>query len=113
MKRNLKLNYSSDAFEGTAGYYVRYRIPYPMVLLDDLIKRSNLHQNRKLLDIACGPGRIAIPLAPHFTQVLANDAEPEMINAGKREAGKAGIKNIEWILGKAEELKLESNSRAF
>ena len=106
----LKLNYSSDAFEGTADYYIRYRIPYPKVLIGDLLKRSNIPPKSKLLDIACGPGRIAIPLAPHFTQVLANDAEPEMINAGKREAGKAGIKNIKWILDKAEKLKMESNS---
>lgn len=107
---NLKLNYSSDAFIGTADYYVRYRIPYPKVLLDDLIKRSNLPPQCKLLDLASGPGRISIPLAPYFSKVWANDAEPEMIAAGKREAGKAGIKNIEWLLGKAEELELESNS---
>jgi ubiquinone/menaquinone biosynthesis C-methylase UbiE len=107
---NLKLNYSSDAFLGTADYYVRYRIPYPKVLLGDLIKRSNLPPHGKLLDLASGPGRIAIPLAPHFTKVWANDAEPEMIAAGKREAGKADTKNIEWLLGKAEELELESNS---
>jgi ubiquinone/menaquinone biosynthesis C-methylase UbiE len=110
VSKNLKLNYSSDAFEGTAEYYVRYRVPYPQVLIDDLLKRSSLPVHGKLLDLACGPGRIAIPLAHLFSKVLANDAEHEMIEAGKREAEKNGVNNIEWLLGKAEELKVESDS---
>ena len=45
-----------------------------------------------------------------FSKVWANDLEPEMIAVGKREAEKSGIKNIEWLSGKAEELKMEFNS---
>ncbi len=103
-------NFSSDAYEGTAEYYVRYRVPYPQVLLDDLIKHSSLSSHCKLLDLASGPGRIAIPLAPLFSRVWANDAEPEMIAVGKREAKNKNADNIEWLLSRAEELQVESSS---
>jgi len=106
----LKPSYPPDAFEGTAVYYSRFRIPYPLVLIEDLINRTSPPQQSTLLDIACGPGRVTIPLAPYFSKVLANDIEPEMVAAGKSEAEKNGISNIVWITGTAEELKMESNS---
>ncbi len=105
-----KPDFAADAFEGTAEYYSRYRIPYPKELFDDLIKRSALPAQAKLLDIASGPGRIAVPLAPLFSKVLANDVDAEMIAAGKAEAKKHNVNSIEWLAGKAEELEIESDS---
>jgi ubiquinone/menaquinone biosynthesis C-methylase UbiE len=108
--RYLKPEFSPDAFAGTAVYYSRYRIPYPQILFEDLIKRTTPPPQAKLLDLASGPGRIAIQLAPLFSKVWANDIDSEMVAVGKIEAKKRKVNNIEWFIGKAEELNMESNS---
>jgi ubiquinone/menaquinone biosynthesis C-methylase UbiE len=105
-----KPEFSPDAFAGTAVYYARYRIPYPEILFEDLIKRTAPPQQGKLLDLASGPGRIAIPLAHLFSRVWANDIDSEMVAVGKIEAKKRKLNNIEWLIGKAEELKMEPDS---
>jgi SAM-dependent methyltransferase len=98
-------DYPAEAFAGTARYYARYRVPYPQVLLDDLRARAALTGAGRLLDLACGPGRVALPLAPFFREVWAVDREPEMVEVGREEAGRRGTTNVRWLVGRAEELE--------
>lgn len=99
-----------DAFAGTATYYARYRLPYSPALIADLLHRTAIKADGRLLDLASGPGRIAIPLAGHFHEVWAVGLEPEMIAVGEQEARQHGVTNIRWITGKAEELIAEPDS---
>ncbi len=64
------------------------------VMLDDLLKRARISAESRLLDLATGPGRIAIPLASSFREVWTVDLEPEMIEVGRKEAANRGINNI-------------------
>ena len=98
------------AFAGTASYYARYRPPYPDELLADLRARAGTTGHGSLLDLACGPGRVAIPMAPHFESVLAVDVEPEMIAVAESEASRCGVANIAWRVGRAEDLRLPDGS---
>lgn len=97
-------------FTGTAAYCARYRPPYPDQLLADLRARAGTTGHGTLLDLACGPGRVAIPMAPHFGQVLAIDAEAEMIAVGEAAAQQRGIANVGWRVTRAEDLQLASGS---
>ena len=103
-------DFPADAFAGTATYYAKYRPPYPPALIADLLQRAQIAPSGRLLDLASGPGRIAIPLAGHFREVWAVDLEPEMIAVGEQEARQRGATNIRWITGKAEELVAEPDS---
>ena len=76
-------NIPRDAFAGTAACYVRYRPSYPRKLLSDLLDRSGVTGRGRLLDLACGPGRVALDLASSFHEVRAIDLEPKMIEAGR------------------------------
>jgi SAM-dependent methyltransferase len=105
-------NFPADAFAGTAAYYVRFRIPYPERLLLDLVRRSAASREGRLLDLACGPGRVALDLAPSFQEIWAVDLEPEMIEAGRREAARKGVRNIKWILARAEDVEAAPASTA-
>ncbi len=98
----LRPEFPADAFKGTARHYERFRPPYPEVLLADLRARTGVTGKGRLLDIACGTGQIARPLAPFFREVWALDREPEMLEVGKREAGDDS--NISWREGMAEDL---------
>lgn len=106
----LKPDCPDDLFRGAAENYARYRVPYPKVLLEDLLQRSAAGSEGMLVDLACGTGQIAIPLAPHFRQVLAIDQEVEMLDVARREAASAGIGNIDWHAGCAEDVCIEDES---
>jgi SAM-dependent methyltransferase len=73
-------------FRGTAPYYARYRPGYPPDLLEELGVAAGLDRAGRLLDLGCGPGTIAIPLAPFVQGVLAVDSEPEMLAELRRTA---------------------------
>ena len=98
------------AFAGTANYYLRYRLPYPDEFLFELRSRAKTTAYGSLLDIACGPGRVAIPMAPYFNRVLAVDVEAEMIDVGEQEATRRGVTNIAWRVERAENLQLPARS---
>src|SRR4051794_9918753 len=85
-----------DAFAGTAPYYLRYRVPYPEALLRDLVGRVGVTGEGRLLDGACGPGRVTLALASSFRELWAIDLEPEMIEVGHQEATQRGVNNIRW-----------------
>lgn len=103
-------NLRSDAFVGTAEDYVRYRLPYPKPMLQSLIAGAALPPQAKLIDLACGPGRVALAIANHFSEVLAVDSEPEMIAAGEREAARRGVCQIRWSVARAEELEAQAGA---
>ncbi len=99
-----------SAFAGTALYYARYRPPYPDDFLCQLRSRAGTSGNGLLLDLACGPGRLAIPLAAHFHRVVAVDVEAEMIGVARVEARRRSASNIVWQVGRAEDLQLAPGS---
>ena len=90
-------NFRRDAFKGTAADYIRYRLPYPRAMLDDLLARAAVPTaGARLLDLACGPGRVAFAIMDHFTEIWAVDLEPEMVEAGRQEAVRRGVSQIHW-----------------
>ena len=101
---------STDLFAGTAEAYARYRPPYPGELLADLRHRSGITGKGRLLDLACGPGRVTLPLASHFSDVCAVDSEPEMIEVAQRLAREQGHENIRWMAGRAEAIEAVAGS---
>ena len=100
----------TDCFSGTAKAYARYRPPYPGALLDDLRRRAGITGKGRLLDLACGPGRVTLPLAGYFSEVWAVDQEPEMIEVGRVQAERKGLTNIRWMVGPAEEIQASPGS---
>ncbi|MGH3473257.1 MAG: class I SAM-dependent methyltransferase, partial [Nocardioidaceae bacterium] len=91
-------------YSGSASYYVRGRVPYPAALVEGLVDALSLDGIGRLLDIGCGPGSLTLPLAAHFEQVVAVDADEQMLVEGERQAAAAGIGNVEWRHARAEEL---------
>jgi len=68
-----------DVFRGTAWYYARFRPGYLPELIERLASAAGLGPASRVLDVACGTGLVAIPLAARAGQVVAVDAEPEML----------------------------------
>jgi ubiquinone/menaquinone biosynthesis C-methylase UbiE len=58
----------------------------------------------KLLDVACGPGVVTAALAPGASSVVAFDATEEMLEKAKARCAKAGLSNVAFRSGDAENL---------
>ncbi|WP_456271070.1 class I SAM-dependent methyltransferase [Bacillus sp. AK031] len=91
-------------FTGTALFYAKYRHPYPKELFDKIIDVYEPDSTGMLLDIGCGTGEIAVPLAPNFKNVMGLDINSGMLSAAASRAEEALVSNIAWRLAAAEEL---------
>ena len=96
--------YDLTIYEGTACYYSRFRPKYPPSLVSLLREHFRLDGTGRLLDLGCGPGPVAIPLAHLFEEVLAMDPDDGMRAEGERIAHERGITNIEWRFGGSKDL---------
>lgn len=97
-------NYGDSLFQGTAGYYARFRPRYSSSLLRFLVRSFSLDGTGRLLDLGCGPGELALRLSDWFEEVLGIDPEPEMLVEAARLSGEIRCENTSWIHGRAEDL---------
>ncbi|MEV0196262.1 class I SAM-dependent methyltransferase [Nonomuraea sp. NPDC050691] len=90
-----------ELFGGAAPYYARYRPAYGEAAIEHLA--GALGAASRVLDLGCGPGTIAIPLARRVRAVLAVDPAEEMLAEGRRLA--AGAAAITWLRGDSTTLR--------
>lgn len=100
----------TDKFKGTANYYAQFRPGYPEDFFKYIKTRHSLNTSKRILDVGCGTGQIAIPLSPYVKEVIAMDPEPEMINVAKKISNKLNIKNIHYIIGGSNDFSENENS---
>jgi ubiquinone/menaquinone biosynthesis C-methylase UbiE len=96
--------FDPQAFEGTAGYYAIGRPLYSAQLADTMARELSLDGSGPLLDVGCGPGVLVLVLARLFDHVTALDPEPGMLEAGRRRCQQAGVGNVRWVQGVADDI---------
>jgi SAM-dependent methyltransferase len=104
------LEFRRDLFRGTAGYYERFRVPYPPSLIDDLAQRSGASGAGRLLDLACGTGQLSFALHGRFAEVWAVDQEPDMVALVREKARATGLGSIRPLISAAEDLSAPGES---
>ena len=67
-----EFRFRTDLYQGTAGYCDRFRLLYPDSLIGDLVRRTAASGQGRLLDLACGTGRLAFALRASFAEVWAS-----------------------------------------
>ena len=88
--------------EDVVAAYV-HRPDYPPALHQRLLELSP--GRTRLLDLGCGPGKLAGALAPHFADAVAVDPSAAMLRLGQALDGGAN-RNIRWVQSRAEDLDL-------
>jgi ArsR family transcriptional regulator len=63
-----------------------------------------------IADLGAGEGAFSLLLAQRATKVIAVDTSARMIEVGREQAQKEGVKNVEYRLGDMEELPIEDAS---
>ncbi|MEJ1970664.1 MAG: class I SAM-dependent methyltransferase [Rhizomicrobium sp.] len=78
-------------FRTTVPFYARYRLAYPESLIARVADFAGLKPGDAVMDLGCGPGLLAVPLARLGMAVTAVDPEPDMIEACRQAAAEAGV----------------------
>ncbi len=63
-----------------------------------------LVRGKRVLDLGCGDGRLALGVAPFATRVDGIDPHADAIAVAKRNARKAGVRNVRFAAGAAQHL---------
>ena len=63
-----------------------------------------LVRRKRVLDVGCGDGRMALGCAPYASEVVGVDPDPEAIRLARRKARQLGVKNVRFKVGVAQEL---------
>ncbi|HEX2560818.1 class I SAM-dependent methyltransferase, partial [Phenylobacterium sp.] len=94
-------NSGSDFDDADVARAYANRPPYPPALIAALAELAT--GRGRALDLGCGPGKLAIPLADCFQEVWAVDLSAPMIAAG-RAADAGAHAGLRWIHGRTEDL---------
>ncbi|MFB6074156.1 MAG: class I SAM-dependent methyltransferase [Haloarculaceae archaeon] len=95
---------AEDPFAGTAAHYARARPGYGEAALDHLDERFGL-DGARVLDLGCGAGQVAVPLAARAGQVVAMDPNEAMLAATRERTADAGRENVETHRGSDADLR--------
>src|SRR5262249_22995031 len=57
-----------------------------------------------VLDVACGTGRLTLPLAATARHVTGFDITPAMVDIARKAQADAGVTNIDWQIGNVHAL---------
>jgi ubiquinone/menaquinone biosynthesis C-methylase UbiE len=90
-------------FRTAAQHYLQGRQAYAPALFHRLVQLTGAGPESRVLDLGCGPGQIAIALAPHVGPITAVDPEPEMLRIAAENAEAAGLR-IHFIEGSSADL---------
>lgn len=74
----------------------------------DAIRLAKLGPGARVLDVATGPGVLALELAPSVTHVEAIDFSPGMVSEFERTQRARGIENVHVSVGDGQALPFES-----
>jgi ubiquinone/menaquinone biosynthesis C-methylase UbiE len=79
-------------------------------VLEKIRAATSPTKDMQILDLGCGPGIVSAALAPYAREVVAFDLTPEMLEKARQRCQEAGLRNVRFELGRAEELPFEAGS---
>lgn len=68
-----------------------------------------LVRRKRVIDVGCGDGRMALGCAPYASEVVGVDPDPGAIRTARARARELGITNVEFKVGVAQELPFKDD----
>ena len=90
-------------FQTAAAHYLQGRPAYAAGLFPRIARICGLGHDHRVMDLGCGPGQIAVALAPFAGEVIGIDPEPEMLAVAAETADRAGVR-VGWRQGSSYDL---------
>jgi SAM-dependent methyltransferase len=91
----MELGFSGEV----ADFYHRYRHGYPAAALDALAGAFGLTGQDVVVDLGCGTGQLALPMAARVRAVVGVDPEPDMLRRARQAARERAVSNVTWMIG--------------
>lgn len=79
-------------------FYHRYRRGYPPAVIDALVEAFDLTRDDVAIDLGCGTGQLALPIAERVRAVVGVDPEPDMLLRARQAASERGMTNLSWMV---------------
>lgn len=61
-------------------------------------------RGKRVLDLGCGDGRLALGVAPHAREVTGVDPDAQLIAQATARASRSGVRNVRFVTGAAQAL---------
>jgi len=91
-------------FRRQAEAYSTMKIVTDPRILDNMVEISEVRPDSRVLDVACGPGFVAMAFAPKCRSVLGIDATDTLVARAHAETTRRGISNVTFALGNVERM---------
>ncbi|WP_407175645.1 class I SAM-dependent methyltransferase [Bradyrhizobium sp. STM 3562] len=95
---------AGEIYRGAARYYATHITPFSHEIFRSLARVCRLAGSSRALDLGAGTGLFSIPLARSVGNVLSVDPCDEMLQEGRLRAEILGIKNIDFLVSRSEDL---------
>jgi ubiquinone/menaquinone biosynthesis C-methylase UbiE len=93
-----------DRFTQTAQVFGDYAVSYRAKFAETLMRLVSAGPNERVVDLASGPGTLALRFARGVRWVCAVDLTPAMVARARTTAAEEGLKNIAWTIADAQSL---------
>jgi ubiquinone/menaquinone biosynthesis C-methylase UbiE len=97
-------------FTRTAEAFGDYAVSYRVRFAESLMRLVGAGSDDLVIDLACGPGTLALRFAPQVRRVYALDLTPAMLSRARQTAAKDLLANLEFTLGDAQALPFPDRS---
>jgi len=95
-------------FRRQAEAYSTMKVVTDPRILEHMVEISAVRPDSRVLDVACGPGFVAMAFAPRCQSVLGIDATDTLVARARAEAVRRGISNLSFALANVERMPLAS-----
>ena len=95
--------FDKHRFRTAAAFYERYRIPYDEAAIAWTAAAVGAGAASRVMDLGCGPGTLALPLACLVGEVVGVDPEPAMLAFARERAAREGIA-VTFVEGSSNDL---------
>lgn len=91
-------------YRGAGEYYSQYRPKPSDGFVRSVVADLGWGATSRILDLGCGPGRLALRFAPFVQEVTGVDIEQDMVDEAIRQASALGVDNVRFLVGDAEHI---------
>lgn len=99
-----------DRFTRTAEAFGAFSVTYRAQFADRLSEMMRAQPNERAVDLACGPGTLALQFAKKVRWVYGVDLTPAMLARARATAEAEGLRNLAFTIGDALRLPIADGS---
>src|SRR5271154_184799 len=99
-----------ERFTRTAEVFGDYAVAHRVTEAERLARMVSAGENARAVDLACGPGTLALRFARHVRWICGLDLTPAILERARRSALADGLANLDFAIGDAQSLPFADGS---